>query len=231
VTGSPTILARRAYVPGGVEVLPDPSSPPSRFTVRFATRRARCSSVDWPGSDHSPVAAPCPAKPNDQEPVVARTEHETLRVMPSTGEGGTERVILGASVFDAPRAPFGHAHAGRETIAKREFAAPSGGPGGGLRAPALIAIGEERFLLLWVEGGTEGHVLRGQPVTGWVDAQGPALELSPREMSVIGRPSAAVAPDGEGLVAFLASTNGEFDVLATPVRCRVERIDRDALLP
>ncbi len=51
------------------------------------------------------------------------------------------------------------------------------------------------------------------------EAIGPALDLSPANVSVIGRASAVVGPDGRGFVAFLASNGRGFDVRATPIAC------------
>jgi hypothetical protein len=45
------------------------------------------------------------------------------------------------------------------------------------------------------------------------------MVLSPAEASVIGRPSVVVASTGYGLVTYLASIDGEFDVFATPIAC------------
>jgi hypothetical protein len=86
-------------------------------------------------------------------------------------------------------------------------------------APELAPIGQDRFLLAWVEGNAESHQLRAQSVVGWGDPLGPSMVLSPEDASVIGRPSIVVAPTGYGLVTYLASIDGEFDVLATPIAC------------
>ena len=64
-----------------------------------------------------------------------------------------------------------------------------------------------------------GFKLRAQSVVGWGDPLGAAMIRSPAEASVIGRPSVVVAPTGDGLVTYVASMNGEFDVLATPIAC------------
>jgi hypothetical protein len=77
----------------------------------------------------------------------------------------------------------------------------------------------ERFLRVWVDGDVEAHTLRAQPVTGRSAPAGPAFDLSPTDVSVIGQPSAVVGPDGRGVVAFLASNGSSFDVLATPIAC------------
>jgi hypothetical protein len=67
--------------------------------------------------------------------------------------------------------------------------------------------------------GAESHELRAQSVVGWGDALAPSMVLSPKDSSVIGRPRVVVAPNGFGLVTYVASIDGEFDVLGTPVAC------------
>jgi hypothetical protein len=107
----------------------------------------------------------------------------------------------------------------RKKIVERTFFAPGSSREGGQMAPALAPIGHDRFLLAWVEGDVESHELRAQSVVGWGDALGPSMVLSPKDASVIGRPSVVVAPTGYGLVSYVASIDGEFDVLATPIAC------------
>ena len=46
-----------------------------------------------------------------------------------------------------------------------------------------------------------------------------ASAVSPPSASVIGRASVVIAPTGYGLATYVASTDGEFDVLATPIAC------------
>jgi hypothetical protein len=85
--------------------------------------------------------------------------------------------------------------------------------------PSLEQSGGKR-LLTWVDGdAVGGHSLHGQAVAGSGKAAGPTLDLSPTDVSVIGRPSVVISPDGRGVVAFLASNGQGFDVRATPIAC------------
>jgi hypothetical protein len=130
------------------------------------------------------------------------------------------RVTLGVVVYDAPRTIFGFALEGRRHVIERTFEAPARVVrSGGETNPALVPIAGERFLLTWVDGDIESHQLHAQVVAGWGTPVGAAIDLSPGDASVIGRPSAAVSADGHGIVAFLASNGHGFDVLATPVAC------------
>ena len=88
-----------------------------------------------------------------------------------------------------------------------------------LTAPALAPIGHDRFLLAWVDGDVESNRLRAQSVVGWGDPVGPAMVLSPSDATIIGHPSVAIEPSGYGVVTYIASVQGEFDVLATPIAC------------
>jgi hypothetical protein len=129
-------------------------------------------------------------------------------------------IALGVVTYDAPLGFFGHGIEGSRHVVQRTFHAPEAGAEGET-APELAPIGHDRFLLAWVEGDVESHQLRAQSVVGWGDPLGAAMDLSPAEASVIGRPSLVVAPTGEGLVTYVASMDGEFDVLATPIACAV----------
>jgi hypothetical protein len=127
-------------------------------------------------------------------------------------------IALGVVTYDAPRAFFGHGIEGSRRVVQRTFHAPEASAEGET-APELAPIGHDRFLPAWVEGDVESHQLRAQSVVGWGDPLGAAMDLSPAEASVIGRPSLVVAPTGDGLVTYVASMDGEFDVLATPIAC------------
>jgi hypothetical protein len=131
------------------------------------------------------------------------------------------RIKLSVVAYDTPLSLLGARVGARSTtkIVERTFLPPESSRDGGQTAPALAPIGHDRFLLVWVDGNVESHELRAQSVVGWGDALGTSIVLSPKDASVIGRPSVAVAPTGYGVVSYVASIDGEFDVLATPVAC------------
>ena len=126
---------------------------------------------------------------------------------------------LGIGTEDMPHAFFGLGIAGdRRSVARPFHVLPSIAKAGAAE-PQLAPLGHDRFLVAWVDGNSESHQVRAQSVVGWGDPLGPSMVLSPEDASVIGRPSVAVAPTGYGIVTYVASIEGEFDVLATPVAC------------
>jgi hypothetical protein len=214
VTGRPERLATHVFVPGGVQarVLDD------GFEVRFAGPGKHCfARLVSSASGPLEAAAPCPIPASEGERLAVSGD-ETMKARESNAVDGS-RIALGVVTYNAPRAYFGFPHEGRATVVEHLFEPPQGGPRAGQTAPALAPIGGERFLLVWIEGGVETEQLRAQPVAGWGKAAGPALDLSLPEGSVIGRPSVAFAPSGDGLVAYVTSMGDEFDVYATPVAC------------
>ncbi len=212
-TSAAKVVARRVFVPGGVEA----SVQDGAFSVRFAADRSHCVAADWPSATQRPQPGSC-ARVGTATASRASNPEETMLAWESR-DGAEPRIDLGVVVNDAPRAFFGFGIPGERHIAERTFHAPAPSARSGEAAPALAAIGHDRFLLAWVEGSSESHQLRAQSVVGWGDPLGPAMVLSPSEASVIGRPSVVVAPTGYGLVTYVASIEGEFDVLATPVSC------------
>jgi hypothetical protein len=191
--------------------------------VRFAPRKGRCaearavSVAEGFVVDSSRTA--CRSAVGDDEDVVATSEGETLLAREVRGDDHSARVQLGVVTYDEPRSFFGFATPGRKRVVERIFEAPAGGHGGGENSPGLVALPGQRFLLMWVDGNSEGYRLRAQPVAGWGQAIGQALDLSPSAVSVIGRPSGVVDDDGHGVVTFLASNGHGFDVLAAPITC------------
>jgi hypothetical protein len=197
---------------------------------------AACSSVhaEPPRAPAAPVgAAPChPTGPAEvlvrkvsvqaaTEAVAATRGHaddETMLAWESHDEP-EPHITLGVVTYDAPHAFFGVAVEGKKRVVERTFFPPGAAREGGERAPALAAIGHDRFLLAWVDGDVESHQLRAQSVVGWGDPLGAPMVLSPSDASVIGRPSVEVGPDGYGRVTYVASVDGEFDLLATPIAC------------
>jgi hypothetical protein len=212
-TSRANVLARRVFVPGSVEA----SEQHGSFSVRFATAASRCVAVEWPSPFEGPRPASCPL-PGAHTTARADSSDETMLAWESHD---TERphITLGVVTYDAPHAFFGVGIEGKRNVVERTFYAPGASLGHGEMAPELTPIGQDRFLLAWVEGNVEGNKLRAQSVVGWGDPLGPSMVLSPEDASVIGRPSVVVSATGNGLVTYLASIDGEFDVLATPIAC------------
>jgi len=215
-TSGAKVLARRVFVPGGVQA----SEQDGAFSVRFAVNSTHCAAVDWASASlHAlPESRPgsCPA-PGAETATRASTTDETMLAWESHDAAGPH-IDLGVVTYDAPRAFFGFGLAGDRHVIQHPYRA-IGTAAGAQTAPTLAPIDHDRFLLAWVDGNSESHQLRAQSVVGWGDPLGPSMVLSPTEASVIGRPSVVVAPTGYGLVTYVASIEGEFDVLATPVSC------------
>jgi hypothetical protein len=215
-TGKPTVLARKVYVPAGVEAVAQDGA----ITVRYATGVARCLSVGWGAVDDEPAPAACPTR-GARTAVREDASDETMLAWESDDEPAP-RIKLGVVAYDVPMSLLGD-HLGRarstRKLVERAFLVPGSSRDAGQRAPALAPIGHDRFLLAWVDGNDESHELRAQSVVGWGDALGPSMVLSPQDASVIGQPSVVVAPSGYGLVTYVASIDGELDVFGTPVAC------------
>ncbi|MGO9834858.1 MAG: hypothetical protein ACLP1X_11620 [Polyangiaceae bacterium] len=211
-TGRAKVVARRVFAPGGVEA----SEKDGSFSVRFATKASRCVVADLLSTSDGPHPASCPS-PGAHSTARADSSDGTLLAWESHDDVESQ-IKLGVVTYDAPHAFFGVGIEGKRQVVERTFYAPGENRAGEM-APELAPIGHDRFLLAWVEGGVEGHELRAQAVTGWGDALGPSMVLSPPEASVIGRPSVVVEPTGDGLVTYVASMGDEFDVLATPIAC------------
>jgi hypothetical protein len=207
------VLARRVFVPGGVEA----SEQDGTFSVRFAAAASRCAAIDWPSAAEGPQPASCPS-PGEHITARADGSGETMLAWESH-DAEEPDVPLGVVTYDAPQAFFAVGIEGTRRIVERTFPMPRRSPGAGEMASAFAPIGHDRFLFSWVVGNEESHELRAQSVVGWGDALGPSMVLSPSKASVIGRPSVVIAPTGYGLVTYLASVDGEFDVLATPIAC------------
>jgi hypothetical protein len=190
-------------------------------TIRFARRKASCEAVRASSMSSEFVRdeaqAQCPGGDRD---AVATSEGETLIARELRDGEGQSHIELGVVVDEVPSLLLGFAREGGRRVVHRAFDAPEGNHAmGGQRSPGLVPLPGERFLLLWSDGDSSGRQLHAQPVAGWGNAAGPAFDVSPRELSVIGQPSAVVAGDGRGIVAFLASSGHGFDVLATPIEC------------
>lgn len=212
-TGKARVVARKVFVPGGVET----RAQDGRFSVRFATAASRCVAVAWPSDVEHPKPASCPT-PGARTATRENASDETMLAWESH-DALEPRVTLGVVTYDTPQALFGVAIEGKRKVVERTFFAPGASRDAGQMAPDLAPIGHDRFLLAWVDGNVESHQLRAQSVVGWGDPLGAPMVLSPSDVSVIGRPSVAVEPGGYGLVTYVASIDGEFDVLATPIAC------------
>ncbi|HXN31144.1 MAG TPA: hypothetical protein VN894_04755 [Polyangiaceae bacterium] len=189
----------------------------AHFDIRFATAKSQCLVMQWPSTSNEPHDAACPDA-NTSVTTSAASGSETMLAYESVTRSAS-RLVLGIVTYDMPHADFGFASAGREQVVERPFRGPRGAGVGSQASPDLVPIGGQRFLLVWVEGGVEGHQVRAQSVAGWGDSVGPAIDLSTPDVSVIGRPTAAVAPNGDGLVAYIASAGEEFDLFGTPISC------------
>jgi hypothetical protein len=213
VAGATRVLARRVFVPGGVEA----SEQNGAFSVQFAAASSRCAAVDWGAGSETARSVECPAP--DERAVVRRSDPDETMLAWESHESEEPHITLGVVTYDAPLAFAGFGIDGRRHLVERGFRAPAATRGSGETAPVLAPIGHDRFLLAWVQGDVESHRLRAQSVVGWGDPLGPALVLSPEDASVVGRPSLVIAPTGDGLATYIASVDDEFDVLATPVAC------------
>jgi hypothetical protein len=87
----------------------------------------------------------------------------------------------------------------------------------GFRAEASHPVS----LYTWVDENPNGHELRAKAVTGLGSAVGPALAISPPDVSVIGRTSTVVGSDGRGVVAYFASGDVGVNVRVTPFVCEM----------
>lgn len=215
VTAPPRVVAARVFAPEGVNV----EAQGQGFAIRFAQTKSHCLTLRSPsavapftGSDKS---AACPERSGD---IDATSDGETMLASES-GDAEHSHVLLGVVTYDVPLAPGRALLAPTQGIAWHLFQPPPSVAAGGERSPKLVPLGDEHFLLLWVEGDSERHRLHAEPVAGWGTAAGPAIDVSLPEMDVIGRPDAAVGPSGEGVVAFLASGEHGFDVIATSIAC------------
>jgi hypothetical protein len=211
--GGTKVLARRVFVPGGVAA----SAQDGSFSVRFAPDSAHCAALDLPTGALRTTTGSCAAA-GAETASRANDADETMLAWESH-DGPEPHLTLGVATYDAPRAFVGFGIAGERHVVEHPFHLSAPGKAAGETAPAIAPIGHDRFLLAWVEGDSESHQLRAQSVVGWGEPLGASMVLSPADASVIGHPSIVVAPTGYGLVTYVASIEGEFDVLATPVSC------------
>ena len=209
-TSGAKVLARRVFVPGGVEAATQDGS----ISVRFAADPSHCAAVDWPSGTQRAQSGSCRAS----VATVASASHPDEAMLAwESRDAADPHGVRSVDAYDAPRAFLGFGLAEDQRVVERPFHWPSASVGETARQ--LAPIGDDRFLLAWVDGDSESHLLRAQPVAGRGDPLGAAFVLSPTQASVIGRPSVVIEPTGYGIVTYLASIEGEFDVLATPIVC------------
>jgi hypothetical protein len=98
------------------------------------------------------------------------------------------------------------------------FTPPPGGKGGPAIAPSIASLPQKGFLLVWSEGPAAGRGVRGMTMAESGESVGKALDLSSAGANA-GQAQAAVDPSGHGVVAFLQSAGGNFELVATPIAC------------
>jgi hypothetical protein len=214
VAGPSEVVASHVYVPAGVEAQPGAGG----VRIRFAHRKAQCFEAGVLAMSGARVGGETPGEcPGAAGDVVATSGSETMLARQASS-GSRPYVELGVVVYDAPRNVFGFRAGHGDQVVPRIFAPPEVTPGGETD-PGLVPLPGGRFLLTWADRTTESRSLHAQPVAGWGEPAGPALDLSPSDVSVIGQASTVVDPDGRGLVAYLASSDSGFDVRVTPIAC------------
>jgi hypothetical protein len=161
-----------------------------------------------------PVLGHCPPT-SASDAATATNGTETYTARAEQWETEPPHLVLGVFTWEWPHAYAGHAQEGQRRVVERVFAPPPGGAHNGETMPALAPFGRDRFLLAWVEGDD----VRALPLAQWAQPIGEAFYVSPPEARVVAHPSVAFAPDGVGLVAFLARTRTGSHVLATPIYC------------
>ena len=96
---------------------------------------------------------------------------------------------------------------------------PAGGPGGDAQAPAVAALPNGRWIVMWTEGPRRGaKTLRAQTYDRKFRAVGDALRVSPATGS-FGQGTIGVVGN-EAVVMFLKATGGAFEVWGTVLQCR-----------
>jgi hypothetical protein len=98
------------------------------------------------------------------------------------------------------------------------FTPPAGGRGEQAMSPGLTAVPGGRFLLVWTEGPATRHDVRALTLSRDGQLIGKPLDISNRGVNA-GQGQAAVNGARQGLVAFLESAPGGFQVVATAINC------------
>jgi len=100
----------------------------------------------------------------------------------------------------------------------QSFAIPPGGLGEQAMSPALAGMLGGRFLLVWTEGPVSSHQVRATTLSSLGAPLGPAITISEEGLNA-GQAQAAIGPDGRGVVAFVASTDSGFKIVANSIAC------------
>ena len=96
---------------------------------------------------------------------------------------------------------------------------PPGGPGGDAIAPAIAALPNHRWLLMWTEGRRPGpYTLRAQTYDRKYRPVGEALRVSPGTGS-FGQGSVGVVGE-DAAVLFLLATSQGYEIWGTVLQCR-----------
>jgi hypothetical protein len=108
--------------------------------------------------------------------------------------------------------------AGDAPGAPATFTPPAGGRGEQTMSPGLAGLPGGRFLLVWTEGPTSAHDVRALTLANDGSPLGPPLVISNEGVNA-GQGQAAMTAAGKGVVAFLESGAGGFEVAATAIVC------------
>jgi hypothetical protein len=100
----------------------------------------------------------------------------------------------------------------------RAFNPPAGGLGAPFMSPGVTSLGGGRFLVVWTEGAVSSHQVRAQTIDAKGAFVGDALLVS-ADGANAGQGQGAIGTDGRGVVAYLASSGKNFEVVATPITC------------
>jgi hypothetical protein len=100
----------------------------------------------------------------------------------------------------------------------RVFAALPGGKGGSMISPSIAPLQQKGFLFVWSEGPASERGVRAAALSAAGETIGPAIDVSSAGTNA-GQAQAALASSGHGVVAYLQSTGGGFELVATPVTC------------
>lgn len=139
---------------------------------------------------------------------------------PQVGASG-DRVAAAWALRDGEGAPWRLKLATVDGDAKpvvRDFPLPPGGPGAQGISPSIVGLGGRRFVLLWSEGPTGGHVVRGQAFDAAGAPSGAAFAVSPEGLDA-GQPTGAALESGRGLVAFFAAADKGTDLHVVSLTC------------
>ena len=123
-----------------------------------------------------------------------------------------------ASTGDPWRLRWVRFQAGEAPGTPGTFTPPAGGQGEQAMSPGVAAVPGGRFLLVWTEGPATRHDVRALTLSRDGQPLGPPLVISHAGINA-GQGQAAVTAGQHGLVGFLESASGGFEVVATPIAC------------